>query len=85
MIKSATMHLGITFWHYDTHEKDFKKGLIEKSSGGRITLWQMNKSEIRNLYSVVCNDMKQHELHIDDLVQDCSISIANAMEILQPC
>ena len=39
MIKSATMHLGITFWHYDSHEKDFKKGLIEKSSSGRITMW----------------------------------------------
>ena len=28
---------------------------------------------------------KIFEMHIDGLVQDCSISIANALEILQSC
>ena len=33
----------------------------------------------------VANDLTCHEAHVDGLVQDCSISIANTLGILQSC
>ena len=37
---------------------------------------------------LLCSNMQvlhYIQYHIDDLVQDCSVSSANALEILQPC
>ena len=42
-------------------------------------------SSWRSKYSVVCRFLKERRKYIDGLVQDCSNSIANALELLQSC
>ena len=42
-------------------------------------------SSWRSKYSVVCRFLKERRKHINGLVQDCSNSIANALELLQSC
>ena len=51
-------------------------------AGGRVRKWNLFASMLHN-YVIISTSYGLK--HIDDLVQDCSNTIANALELLQSC
>ena len=76
----------ITFGSVFLAQTDFVKGLFILAGGEVLKQWQM----IFTCFLVFGGGyfllpFKIHEKYFDGLVQDCSNSIANALELLQSC